>query len=299
MRSRLTVLTIARLTVREAARRRLLLALLILTALVIAATGWGFSRISTLSQPSGPAGADQLVQAKLSVLQVRLVAAQLLVFVMYMFSFVLALSAVFAAAPAVSGEVESGIALAVLARPLRRRDYLVGKWLGLAGLVAAYAALAIGAELATVQAVIGYLPPEPAQLVLYLIAEGLVCLTLALALSTRLSGLVGGVIALVLFGVAWLGGVVGGLGAVFASEAITQIGTASRIIMPTDLLWRGAVWSLEPAATRALVANAGPAALATPFFAAAPPEAGWLVWAAAWLAGVLGLAVFSFQRREV
>ena len=295
----MTVLTIARLTVREAARRRLLLALLVLTTIVIAATGWGFSRISTLSEPSGPAGADQILQAKLSVLQVRLIAAQLLVVVMYMFSFVLALSAVFAAAPAVSGEVESGIALAVLARPLHRRDYLAGKWLGLAGLVAAYAALATGAELATVQAVIGYLPPEPAQLVLYLIAEGLVCLTLALALSTRFSGMVGGVIALVVFGIAWLGGVVGGLGAVFANEAITQIGTVSRIIMPTDLLWRGAVWSLEPAATRALAGSAGPAALATPFFAAAPPDPAWLLWAAAWVAGALALAIWSFHRREI
>ena len=83
----MTMLTIAGLTVREAARRRLLLALVLLTLLVIAATGWGFSRIVTLSDRSGP----------LSELQVRLIASQLLILVMFMFSFVLALSAVFEA----------------------------------------------------------------------------------------------------------------------------------------------------------------------------------------------------------
>ena len=285
----MTVLTIARLTVREASRRRLLLALLLLTVVVFATTGWGFSRLSTLSDRNGP----------LTALQVRLITSQLLIIVMYMLSFVLALAAVFVAAPAISGELESGIALAVLARPLRRRDYIIGKWLGLAILVAGYAVFATVGELITAGAIAGYAPPEPVQVILYLALEGLVCLTLSLALSTRLSGMVGGVIALVVFGIAWLGGIVGGMGAVFANDAITQIGTVSRIVLPTDLLWRAAVWSLEPAATRALVAGAGPAAVATPFFAAGPPEAAWLIWAVVWTTGMLALAIQAFERREI
>ena len=285
----MTVLTIARLTIREAARRRLLLALVLLTAVVVALSGWGFSRIPTLQDRSGA----------VSEVTVRFITAQLLILVMFTFSFVVALSAVFVASPAVSGEVESGIALAVLARPITRLEYLAGKWLGLAILVAAYVLAVTVAELATVQAVVGYAPPEPGHLALYLTAEGLVCLTLSLCLSTRLSGMVGGVVALVVFGVAWLGGVIGGLGAVFANDAITQVGVGTRILFPTDLLWRGAVWSLEPAATRVLAASAGPAALATPFFAAAPPDAGWLVWSAVWGVLVLALAVVLFERREI
>ena len=285
----MNALTIARLTVREASRRRLLLALLLLTLVIFATTGWGFSRLSTLSDRNGP----------LSALQVRLITSQLLIIVMYMLSFVLALAAVFVAAPAISGELESGIALTVLARPLSRRDYVVGKWLGLAFLVVAYAVFATVGELLTAGAIVGYTPPEPVQIILYLALEGVVCLTLSLALSTRLSGMVGGVIALVVFGIAWLGGIVGGMGAVFANDAITQIGTVSRVVLPTDLLWRAAVWSLEPAATRALAASAGPAAAATPFFAAGPPEAAWLLWAFIWTASVLALAIRSLQNREI
>ena len=65
-----------------------------------------------------------------------------------MFSFVLAMTAAFIGAPAIGGDLESGVALAILARPLRRAEILLGRWLGCALVVAAYAAasglLAIG-----------------------------------------------------------------------------------------------------------------------------------------------------------
>ena len=48
------VLIIARLTLREAVRRRLLWALAGLTALIVVLTWWGFSRISEASPITGP-----------------------------------------------------------------------------------------------------------------------------------------------------------------------------------------------------------------------------------------------------
>lgn len=282
-------LVIARLVLREVLRRRLILALLALTALGIVLSGWGFSRIPTLSQRGVP----------IPDAQAKLIASQLLILVMFMFSNVLALSAVFVASPALSGDVESGIAQAMLSRPLSRAQYVLGKWLGLALLVAAYAVLAATLELAIVNAVIGYLPPRPLELLGFLIAEGLVLLTLGLALSTRLSGMVGGVIALVLFGLVWLGGIVGGIGAAFDNELIERVGIATKLLLPTDGLWRGAVYALEPAAVLAGAAGAGPAFAANPFYAAAPPPPAYVAWCAAWLVAMLAVAVWSFSRREV
>lgn len=282
-------LVIARLVLREVLRRRLILALLALTALGIVLSGWGFSRIPTLSQRGVP----------IPDAQAKLIASQLLILVMFMFSNVLALSAVFVASPALSGDVESGIAQAMLSRPLSRAQYVLGKWLGLALLVAAYAVLAATLELAIVNAVIGYLPPRPLELLGFLIAEGLVLLTLGLALSTRLSGMVGGVIALVLFGLVWLGGIVGGIGAAFDNELIERVGIATKLLLPTDGLWRGAVYALEPAAVLAGAAGAGPAFAANPFYAAAPPPPAYVAWCAAWLMAMLAVAVWSFSRREV
>lgn len=281
-------LTIARLVVREAARRRLLLALLILTLIVIALTGWGFSRIPTFTQGG----------RLLSDVAVKTVASQFLILTMFMFSFVLAMSAVFVAAPSIANDVESGIALAVLSRPISRTEYVLGKWLGHAGLLALYAGGTGAILLLVVNTVVGYLPPEPVAFLGFLIGEGVVILTLALLLSTRLSGMVGGVISLVLFGIAWIGGIVGGIGAAFDNATVGHVGTATRLVLPTDALWRGAVFTLEPAAVIGANAQAGPAAAANPFFAAAPLPLAIELYAVAWVAVLLGLTVLSFRARE-
>jgi ABC-type transport system involved in multi-copper enzyme maturation permease subunit len=281
-------LVIARRVIREGARRRLLLALLVLTLIVIALTGWGFSRIPTVTQRGVP----------LPDVQVKLIAAQLLIVTMFMFSFVLAMAAVFVAAPQISGEVESGTALAIRSRPIGRAEYVVGKWAGLAALVSIYAGGAAAIELGVVNAVVGYVPPEPVAFIAFAIAEGLVIMTLALLLSTRLSGMVGGVIALVLFGIAWIGGIVGGIGVAFDNAAIERVGTVTKLILPTDGLWRGAVYALEPRVTLAAAQGAGSAAAANPFFAATPAPLTFELYVVGWVALILGLAVVSFRARE-
>ena len=104
-----TVLTIAGLTLREASRRRVLFALAGLTIALLALSAWGFSR---LAAESG--------FATLTSGQARLVASQLLNLVMFGLSLIAALGTAFLGGPTVAGEIESGIALAVLARPVRR-----------------------------------------------------------------------------------------------------------------------------------------------------------------------------------
>jgi len=102
----------------------------------------------------------------------------------------------------------------------------------------------------------------------------------------------------VLFGIAWIGGIVGGVGAAFDNATIGHVGTATRLILPTDALWRGAVFTLEPAAVVAASTQAGPAAAANPFFAAAPLPLAIELYAVAWIVGLLGLCVLSFRARE-
>ena len=167
------VLTIARLTVLEASRRKLLLALALLTLIVIVLTSWGFSRLPTMNGVT-PA-------------EVRVAASQLTILVAFMFSGVLALGSTLVAAPTIASDIESGVALAILPRPIRRSEVLLGKWLGLAVLIALYAALSGVLEMLGIQWATGYLPPNPAAAITFVAAEGLVLMTLALLLSTRLA----------------------------------------------------------------------------------------------------------------
>jgi ABC-type transport system involved in multi-copper enzyme maturation permease subunit len=286
-----SVWTITRLTIRETSRRKLLLALLVLTLVVIAVTLFGISKLKTISDTR-----------PLTPLEVKAITSQILILVMFMFSFVLALSAVFVAAPQISGDVESGIALAILTRPLSRADVVIGKWLGLTGLVSSYIAGAIVVELIGIKMLTDYQPPDPVMLVIYLVGETVVLMTLALLISTRLSGMTGGVIALGAFGISWIGGIAGSVGQAFANDTITHIGTMTQLLLPTDGLWRGAVYSLEPASMIMLfraAGTAGRAASANPFFEPSGPPLPYVAWVLAWIAGMLALTVYSFRRREI
>ena len=284
------VLVIARLTVQESSRRRLLLALLVLTLVVVGFSAWGFNKITTVTNSQG-----QLLPPD----QVALISSQLLIVIVFMFSGVLALSAAVVAGPLISSEVESGLLLSMLARPVRRSEVVVGKWLGLAILVAIYAAGAGALELAAVDWATGYLPPHPVELLTYVAAEGLVLLSLGLLLSTRLSGITAGVIALVGWLIAWIAGVVGNIGTGLQNPALENVGVVSHLMLPSDGLWRGAIYALEPDTLIATLRAAGTFGRANPFAASDPPPLAYLAWVVVWFAAMLALSIWSFRTREI
>ena len=279
---------IARMTMIEASRRRMLIALAALTVLVVAGVGYGFSRLPEIGG-SRPINHDDLNQ----------IASILTILTFFMFSFVLSFAAVFIAAPAISSDVESGVILAIVPRPIRRSDIVLGRWLGLALVVVIYTITATLLELEVVNLVIGYLPPHPFEAVGFLVAEGLVAVTLGLLFSTRLAPMTGGIVATILLLAVWFAGIVGNIGYSFGNDAVAAFGTVSRLVMPTDGMWRGALYYLQTPQLLAVQALAGRRAAANPFFAASAPGLAYLLWTAGWVVGLLGLAVLSFRRKEL
>src|SRR5215213_9561499 len=128
----MTALTIAGLTLREAARRRVVWALLVLTAVLLALSAWGFSKLVGLDSDLGTMTSGEA----------RLVASLMLNLIMFGMSLIAAIGTAFLAGPTLAGEVESGQALAILARPVRRSSVLLGKWLGLLAFGGGYIVLA-------------------------------------------------------------------------------------------------------------------------------------------------------------
>jgi ABC-type transport system involved in multi-copper enzyme maturation permease subunit len=276
---------IARLTLREAARRRLLWVLVGLTAVIVALTWWAFGRVAEATPVTGP-------------LQ-TLGYSQVTVMLAFMFSFVLAMTAVFAGSPAIGADIESGLLLAVLARPIRRSEVLLGRWLGLALVLVVYALIAGYLELAAVILATGYAPRDPLAGPIYLAGESLVLLTLAIVVSTRVSSVAGGAVAVVAFGLAWMAGVLGGLGSAFANDVLHDVGTVSRLLLPSDVLWRGAAGSLSPDDS---ILNAGGVnAYLYKFspFSGAAPSLTWLAWCAIWIVGMLAIGILLLRRREL
>jgi ABC-type transport system involved in multi-copper enzyme maturation permease subunit len=277
-----TVLTMAGLTLREASRRKVLRALAVLTLALLGLSAWGFSRLST-------------ELGDLTSGESRLVAAQVLNLVMFGLSLIAALGTAFLAGPTLSGEVESGMALAVLARPVRRAGVLAGKWLGLVVFGGAFVAVAGLAQFLVVRATIGYWPPDPVTGLLLLAAQTAVLLTLALLLATVVSPMASGIVAVGLFGATWIAGVVGSVGDVIGNESIARVGTVSRMLLPTDGLWHGAMYALQDSS---LLRLAGPGDV-SPFFGTASLSAVYLVWVVVWVVLIGGLAALAFGRRDV
>ena len=278
-------LVIARLTLREAVRRKLVLVFGLITLGMVSLSAWGFERLAHgRSLTSG---------------ETHAAVPQALILFMFMFSFVVALSASAIASPAVSAEIESGVLQTVVTRPLRRSEVMVGKWIGLAALVAGYSVAVSVLEMLVVDAVSGFLPPDPAAVAGYLFAEGAVLLTLVLLLSTRLSTLATGVAGVALFGSAWLAGVVGSLGTTFNISALRTVGDVARYVLPTDGLWHGAIYYLEPSWFISQQLAETPGAQGNPFMSLAAPSWPYLTWAGIWLVLVLVLGLTSFERREL
>ncbi len=281
-----TILILARLTLAEAVRRRLLWSLVVLTIVLVAATGWLFARAAEMT--SIEAGLQQMTLS------------QLLIMAAFMFSFVLTMTAAFAAAPAVGPEIESGLLLAMLARPIRRTEVLLGRWLGLAAVVCLYALAAGYLELAAAALLTGYLPVDPLAAPVWLALESLVLLTLALVIGSRITPVAAGSVAVVGFGLAWMAGIAGGIGDLLSIDALRTAGTAGRLLLPTDVFWRGAMYSLRPPDD--VLAAAGPTAqafTASPFVAGSPPPVAWLAWSAIWVAGTLAVGTLLLRRREL
>ena len=280
-----TVLTIAGLTLREASRRRVLFALVALTVVLLALSGWGFSKLAAESGGTLTSG------------EARLTGSIMLNLVMFGFSLIAALGTAFLAGPTLAGETESGIALAVLARPIRRSAFLLGKWLGLVVFGSGFVVLAGLAQILVVRATVDYWPPAPATALALLAAQTTVLLTLAVLLSTAISPMASGVVAVGLFGTTWVAGVVGGVGASLGNDSVARVGAISRVLLPTDGLWRGAMHGFQDPA--ALLQFGDEGGQAFPFLSPAPLTAAYLVWAAVWVAMVWGVAAASFVRKDL
>ena len=283
------MIVIARLTVKELVRRRVVWVLVILTLVSVALVGWGLDRLVGLARDNG---SDEL--------EIRIGVSQVLILIAFMFSFVLAMTAAFVGAPAIGGDLESGIAYAILARPLRRAEFLLGRWLGSALVVVAYAVASGLLAIGVVALVSGYGPPDPPLAIAFLAGQALVLLTSTLALGSVLPSIAAGAISVVGFGLGWMAGVLAGVAAALGVTALGSVAEVSRWLFPSDGLWRGVIYGLELPLVALIAAGRAPELIkANPFYAAGPPALVFVAWSIAWMALVLGASSWWFERRDI
>jgi Cu-processing system permease protein len=296
----MSVLVVARWTVLEARRRRLLLAGIVLSVAFVALFAVGFTLLYHTQErdllQAQAAGADGLGGRE----ELLAISTILVVLGLYGVQFLAALLGLFLGVASVSPEIDSGALHAVLARPLSRLEYLLGRFLALAGLLAAYVVLMSGALLLTARVVAGYRPGDAGRVLGLLLLEVLILLAVSLLGSTVLPTLANGVVMLALFGLAWLGGILGFVGAIPpGNELLANLGTAAGLLLPADAVWRGASFHVLPPSFLIATSMAGNQDVGVPFASTAPMAPAMLAWAVAYPVACLALAVAAFRRRDL
>jgi Cu-processing system permease protein len=295
-----SVLVVARWTVLEARRRRLLLAGVVLSVAFVALFAVGYALLYH-DQQRAVVEAETLGGGVLSAREELLaVSTLMLVLGLYGVQFLGALLGLFLGVASVSPEIDSGALHAVLARPLGRLQYLLGRFLALAGLLTAYVLLMSGALLLTARVVAGFTPGDARRLIGLMLLEVLILLAVSLLGSTVLPTLANGVVMLALFGLAWLGGILGFVATIPpGNDLLANLGTAAGLLLPADAVWRGASFHVLPPSFLATTALTGSEVDGPPFVSTAPMAPAMLAWALAYPVACLAVAVAAFRRRDL
>ena len=275
------IFVIARLTIREAQRRRLLWVALFmgLAFLLVFGIAFHFIRLDIERQV---AASEDLSFVSVLLLTAGLYAVNLLVNVV----------AVLVSVTTISGEIESHTIDAIVTKPIPRWQVVVGKWLGFAVLLLGYLALLVGGLMLIVYLRSGFYMDNIISGVLMMALAALLVLTVSIAGGTRLSTIANGVLTFMLFGIAFLGGLVEQVGALIRNPAAVNVGIVSSLIMPADSLWKKATAYFQPSD----VTN--PFELG-PFAAITEPSTLMVIYAVLYLLVLLAFALWSFSRREL
>jgi Cu-processing system permease protein len=297
------LLVVARWTVLEARRRKLLLAGVVLSLAFIALFAGGFTLLyhdqerSLLGPGGAPADPAGLLGAREELLAVSTI---LVVLGLYGVQFLAVLLGLFLGVASVSPEIDSGALHAVLARPLSRLEYLLGRFLALAGLLTAYVVVMSGSLLLIARVVAGYEAGDAVRVTGLMILEVLILLAVSLLGSTVLPTLANGVVMLALFGLAWLGGIIGFVGTIPpGNEIMANLGTAVSLLLPADAVWRGASYHVLPSSLLVASSFVSSPEGGLPFGSTSPIAPAMLTWALAYPAACLALAVAAFRRRDL
>lgn len=275
-----TVFTIARLTIREAQRRRLLRMGFLMGVLFLIVFGVGFHLIYLDITES-------MLPSEFDFPFLFLTLAGL-----YSTNFLVILVSILVSVAAISGEIESHTIESLITKPVHRWEIVLGKWLGFALIILVYVLMLPGGILLIVYLRAGFtMSNVPAGLALMYL-EGLVGLSVSLLGGTRLSTLANGALAFMLYGVAFVGGWVETIGALLRNETAVDLGIAASLVMPSEILWKKASILFEPR----LVTGDD---FAGPFVVSSQPSDAMIVYAVLYALFLLLLALWGFSRRDL
>ncbi|MGO4106288.1 ABC transporter permease subunit [Paenibacillus sp. YAF4_2] len=230
------------LTWKELIRKKVTLITLLLTILF-----WIAFYFIASSAGRGAGDSDYALSSFYSLVD-RFRGSAILLWVGFFFgSFATGFLAIFSSVAAVSGEAEHGVLQSVLARPIPRTRWYMGRWFGFVTFCLTYALILFVSIIAIVYQATGIHPDwstiGPA--ILLFISPVLLLVTLTMLASCWFAPLGNGVAMVMLFGMGWLGTMLDRVieAGMFASDEASKtshtmeiVSGLIRLLIPTDAL---------------------------------------------------------------
>ena len=283
-----TISIIARLTFREAIRRRIMLAGLVLGVafVIIYSIGIHFifgqiAKDTAANLPSQAAANIMIAESTNTFMMMGLYAATFLSVAM----------AALLGADTLAGEITSGTIQTIATKPIRRADVVLGKWLGFAELLGLYVLLLAGGIVLSVFIQSGYTPQNLLIGLGLIYMESVLIMTITLMLSAAFPALAAGGIVFGLYGLSFIGGWIEQFGAVLQNDTAIKVGIVTSLLNPSESLWKRAAFEMQ---TPLLGTFFG-----SPFVSLSVPSPLMIGYTFLYLIVVLFIAVHIFQSRDL
>lgn len=278
---------IARLTFREAIRRRIMLAGLVLGVAFVILYSIGTHFIFGQIAREAPANLPSKMAADILIAEST---NTFMLMGLYAASFLSIAMAALLGADTLAGEITSGTIQTIATKPIRRADVVLGKWLGFAELLGLYVLLLCGGIFLSVFIRTGYTPQNLLLGLGLIYMESILIMTITLMLSSAFPALATGGIVFGLYGLAFIGGWVEQFGAIFQNDTAIKVGIITSLIIPSETLWKRAAFEMQSP----LVGS-----FDSPFATTSVPSPLMMGYAMLYLIVVLAIAVRIFQARDL
>jgi Cu-processing system permease protein len=282
----MATLIFARLTFVEAVRRRILLAAFLLGVAFLVLYGAGFFFMQEQWRSGTTGFMNDVIRKQFYTF---LVMAGL-----YAVNFLGAIMGAILSADTLAGEIASGTVQALAAKPVRRVEIVLGKWLGFAGLLGLYLLLMAGGVVAVSYTLTGFYLPNLIIGIGLIYFDALLVMTVTLACSSRLSTLATGGVVFGLYGIGFIGGWVEQFGAFLQNQTAVNVGIISSLIIPSEALWRRAAFEMTPPLGQTLGFASG-----GPFITTSVPSPTMVAYAGLYVVAVVALTARQFSRRDL
>lgn len=276
---------LSRMTFREAVRKKMIWAVFLLTALFVAFFTWGTIRFR---QTWDARSAAQKLRLPITFEQATDLNTAFGVFIVF---FLAAVMGIFAAIGTIAGEIDSGTFQAILPKPIRRWEVVLGKWVGYALMLALYVIL-VDAAIATGTVIVtGYFPSGLIQATFIIIIATWWLLALTVLGSTLFATMANGIICYMIYAFGLAATIVESLGQLLQIRAMENAGLVLSLLFPSQRIYNYANYVLQPATNFTFGGNGGPGST--------PPSGAVVPFAMVYLVLLLVVACLVFRKKDL